>query len=176
MDMPPDWNRFLCEGEQMSRKRYQTSAVRSDQESVAVHLSFDGEPILPLEPKALRGRVFWDADFDLHHLRVLKTCSLLIVSIVPGSRHSEQEDRAHHTHLLEALEQSMADADAMVQEPMNWCAAQIGIADAGLRGWCIQLGERLRLYKDYPVSKGCTSPYLPIWIESVVGKQAPGIG
>jgi 3-methyladenine DNA glycosylase AlkD len=84
------------------------------------------------------------------------------------------DDRERNTHLLEALEQSMAAAAAMVQEPMNWCAAQIGITDATLRGRCIHLGERLELYKDYPVSKGCTSPYLPIWIESVVGKQALG--
>jgi 3-methyladenine DNA glycosylase AlkD len=68
----------------------------------------------------------------------------------------------------------MAGADEMVQEPMNWCAAQIGIEDEGLRGRCIELGERLGLYKDYPVSKGCTSPYLPIWIGSVVGKKAMG--
>ena len=68
----------------------------------------------------------------------------------------------------------MAGADDMVQETMNWCAAQIGITDAGLRGRCIQLGERLALYKDYRVSKGCTSPYLPIWIGSVVGKKAMG--
>jgi len=72
---------------------------------------------------------------------------------------------------LAAVEKHMADAPAMVQEHMNWCAAQIGIADESLRARCIRLGETLGLYKDYPVSKGCTSPYLPIWIESVVGKQ-----
>jgi 3-methyladenine DNA glycosylase AlkD len=34
--------------------------------------------------------------------------------------------------LIEALEQDMADADAMLQETMNWCAAQIGIEDEDL--------------------------------------------
>jgi hypothetical protein len=60
------------------------------------------------------------------------------------------------------------------RDRLHWCAAQIGIEDEDLRGRCIQLGERLALYKDYPVSKGCTSPYLPIWIGSVVGKKEMG--
>ncbi|MDQ5851771.1 MAG: DNA alkylation repair protein [Chloroflexota bacterium] len=106
------------------------------------------------EQSAIKQRVFWS---------------------VPA-RTIKAENQAPHTHVLEVLETRMVSADAMVQETMNWCAAQIGIVDAGLRGRCIQLGERLGLYQDYPVSKGCTSPYLPVWIESVVGKQALGNG
>ncbi len=70
-------------------------------------------------------------------------------------------NQERNQHLLAALETSMAGADALVQEMMNWCAAQIGIADAGLRGRCIQLGERVGLYKDYPVSKGAPRPISP---------------
>lgn len=88
------------------------------------------------------------------------------------ARTVKAENQALNADLLASLEARMAGVHAMVQETMNWCAAQIGIADEGLRERCIQLGERLALYKDYPVSKGCTSPYLPIWIESVVGKKA----
>lgn len=101
------------------------------------------------EESTIKQRVFWSAQ----------------------ARTIKAEHQERNTQLLESLETSMAGADEMVQEPMNWCAAQIGIADEGLRGRCIQLGERLALYKDYPVSKGCTSPYLPIWIGSVVGKK-----
>ncbi len=90
------------------------------------------------------------------------------------ARTIKAENQELNTHLLESLETCMAGADNLVQETMNWCAAQIGIADAGLRGRCIQLGERLALYQDYPVSRGCTSPYLPIWIGSVVGKKVMG--
>jgi len=106
------------------------------------------------EQSAIKQRVFWSVQ----------------------ARTIKAENQALHTHLMEVLETRMACADDMVQEMMNWCAAQIGITDAGLRGRCLQLGERLGLYKDYPVSRGCTSPYLPIWIESVVGKQAMGNG
>ena len=104
------------------------------------------------EPSILKQRVFWSVQ----------------ALTVKG------EQQEPHTQLLQALETGMAGTDARVQEVMNWCAAQIGIADAGLRERCIQLGGKLGLYKDYPVSKGCTSPYLPILIESVVGKNAVG--
>lgn len=88
------------------------------------------------------------------------------------ARTIKAENAELNRRLLQAIEQHIAEAPAMVQEHMNWCAAQIGIADETLRQQCIRLGERLGLYKDYPVSKGCTSPYLPIWIESVVGKRS----
>ncbi|HEY0602576.1 MAG TPA: DNA alkylation repair protein [Herpetosiphonaceae bacterium] len=101
------------------------------------------------EPSIIKQRIFWSVQ----------------------ARTIKAEHQELNTQLLESLETSMAGADAMVQEPMNWCAAQIGIEDANLRGRCIQLGERLGLYKDYPVSKGCTSPYLPIWIEAMVARK-----
>jgi hypothetical protein len=47
----------------------------------------------------------------------------------------------------------------------DWCAAQIGVADEILRERCIRFGKWLKLYKDYPVSKGCTCPF---WIETLV--------
>jgi 3-methyladenine DNA glycosylase AlkD len=81
-------------------------------------------------------------------------------------------DTALNEQLLEHIERDLPAADEKVQWNMNWCAAQIGIADERLRKRCIALGERLGLYRDYPVSKGCTSPYLPAWIGAVVGKQA----
>jgi 3-methyladenine DNA glycosylase AlkD len=102
------------------------------------------------ETSAIKQRVFWSLQ-----ARTLKA-----------------ENTELNRQLLEALEQHMAGAPGMVQEHMNWCAAQIGIEDASLRQQCIRLGERLGLYKDYPVSKGCTSPYLPIWIETMVGRAS----
>jgi 3-methyladenine DNA glycosylase AlkD len=102
------------------------------------------------ERSTLRQRVFWSVQ----------------ARSIRGGNHAANE------RLLERIEQELGSADEKVQWNMNWCAAQIGIADERLRGRCIQLGERLGLYRDYPVSKGCTSPFLPIWIGSVVGKKA----
>lgn len=103
------------------------------------------------DPSTLRQRVFWSVQ----------------------ARSVRAENHALNEQLLEHIERELPAASEKVQWNMNWCAAQIGIADERLRGRCIALGERLGLYRDYRVSKGCTSPYLPIWINAVVGKQAP---
>lgn len=101
------------------------------------------------DPSTVRQRVFWSVQ----------------------ARSVRAENEALNEALLEHIERELPTAPEKVQWNMNWCAAQIGIADARLRGRCIALGERLGLYRDYPVSKGCTSPYLPAWIGSVVGKK-----
>jgi hypothetical protein len=54
---------------------------------------------------------------------------------------------------------------------MNFCLAGIGIHFPGLRNRAIAIGERLGIYRDYPVSKGCTSPFAPIWINEMVRRQ-----
>ncbi len=103
------------------------------------------------DPSTIRQRVFWSV-----HARSIRA-----------------ENHELNEQLLEYIERELAAASGTVQWNMNWCAAQIGIADERLRSRCIALGERLGLYRDYPVSRGCTSPFLPIWIGSVVGKKAP---
>ncbi len=35
----------------------------------------------------------------------------------------------------------------------------------------LAIGETLGIYRDYPVSKGCTSPFAPIWINAMVSRQ-----
>lgn len=35
----------------------------------------------------------------------------------------------------------------------------------------ITIGETLGIYRDYPVSKGCTSPFAPIWIDAMVSRH-----
>jgi hypothetical protein len=36
----------------------------------------------------------------------------------------------------------------------------------------IAVEEKLGMYRDYPVSKGCTSPFAPIWINEMVRRQS----
>lgn len=66
--------------------------------------------------------------------------------------------------LLESLEANMATAEPEVQWAMNFSAGQIGIHEPAYRAQCIALGERLGLYKDDPVPRGCTPNYLPEFI------------
>lgn len=73
--------------------------------------------------------------------------------------------------LLDRLEAEMGDAPAPVQWTMNFCLAGIGIHNPKLRKRAIAIGEKLGLYRDYPVSKGCTSPFAPIWINEMVRRQ-----
>lgn len=77
--------------------------------------------------------------------------------------------------LLGRIESEMGAADPVVQWTMNGALAGIGIHVPGLRKRAVAIGERLGLYRDYPVSKGCTSPFAPVWINHMVSRQAgPG--
>ena len=74
--------------------------------------------------------------------------------------------------ILGRLEAEMAKAHPLVQWTMNFALAFIGIHFPKHRERAIAIGESLGIYKDYPVSKGCTSPYAPIWINEMVNRQA----
>ena len=54
---------------------------------------------------------------------------------------------------------------------MNNTLAAIGIHFPKHRKRAIAIGERLGIYRDCPVSKGCTSPFVPIWINAMVSRQ-----
>jgi 3-methyladenine DNA glycosylase AlkD len=73
--------------------------------------------------------------------------------------------------LLDRLESEMGNADPVVQWTMNSTLAEIGIHFPKLRKRAIAIGEKLGIYRDYPVSKGCTSPFAPIWINFMVSRQ-----
>ena len=73
--------------------------------------------------------------------------------------------------LLDRLESEMGTADPVVQWTMNSTLAAIGIHFPKLRKRAIAIGEQLGIYRDYPVSKGCTSPFAPIWINYMVNRQ-----
>jgi len=75
-------------------------------------------------------------------------------------------------HLVESIEKNLADEQPEVQWAMNFCAAEIGIHDAQYRKQCIQMGERIGLYKEEKATKGCTTNYLPEFIRIEVGKKA----
>lgn len=73
--------------------------------------------------------------------------------------------------LLDRIEAEMPDADPAAQWTMNTCLAGIGIHHPELRKRALAIGEALGIYRDYPVSKGCTSPFAPIWINEMVRRQ-----
>ena len=74
--------------------------------------------------------------------------------------------------LLDRIESEMGNAAPEVQWTMNFCLAGIGIHFPKHRKRAIAIGEKLGVYRDYPVSKGCTSPFAPIWINEMVRRQS----
>ena len=73
--------------------------------------------------------------------------------------------------LLDRIESDMAGAAPEVQWTMNNTLATTGIHFPKHRKRAIATGEKLGIYRDDPVSKGCTSPFAPIWIQFMVSRQ-----
>ena len=73
-------------------------------------------------------------------------------------------------YLLISIEARMAKEEPEVQWAMNFTAGQIGVRQPEYRSRCIALGERIGLYKDEVVARGCTPSYLPAFISIEAGK------
>ncbi len=76
--------------------------------------------------------------------------------------------------LLDRIEAEMGKAHTATQWTMNCALAQIGITSPPRRKRALAIGEKLGVYRDYPVSKGCTSPFAPIWINEMVKRAGAG--
>jgi len=73
--------------------------------------------------------------------------------------------------LLNSIEKKMLLAHPLVQWTMNFTLAEIGIKHPDFRKRALSIGENLGVYMDFPVSKGCTSPFAPLWIAAMVNRE-----
>lgn len=73
--------------------------------------------------------------------------------------------------LLATVEAELQTASSGKQWAMNHALCEIGICYPGYTEECMLLGERLGVYRDMKVPKGCTSAYAPNWITAVVNKK-----
>ena len=73
--------------------------------------------------------------------------------------------------LLDRIERELADAAPEPQWTMNNTLAGIGIHHPEHRERALAIGEALRVYRDYPTPRGCTSPFAPLWIGEMVRRQ-----
>jgi len=89
-----------------------------------------------------------------------------------ASRVNQDADGLDLSALLDRIEKEMPKAEPEVQWTMNNTLAAIGIKDAAHRKRAIAIGEKIGLYRDWPVSKGCTPPYVPVWVEAMVKRKA----
>lgn len=74
--------------------------------------------------------------------------------------------------LLDRIEKEMPKAKPEVQWTMNNTLGAIGIHIPKLRKRAVAIGEQIGLYRDWPVSKGCVIPYVPVWVEAMVKRKA----
>lgn len=73
--------------------------------------------------------------------------------------------------LLNRIEKELAKAKPEVQWTMNNTLMAIGIKHAALRKRAIAIGQKVGLYKNWPVSKGCIIPYVPVAVEALVKRK-----
>lgn len=85
-------------------------------------------------------------------------------------RVSQKAEFIDASQLLSRIKKEMKKADPFVQWTMNFTLVNIGIYHEEHRDKAIRLGEDLGIYEEFPVSKGCTSPYAPIWINEMVSR------
>lgn len=119
--------------------------LTKDKKTVALMQSWEHSP------SALQRRVYW-----YHQARL---------------RWTGQTPPDNTAGLLTAIEANIQDEAPEVQWAMNFTAAWIGVFDEPYRAQCITLGEKMGLYKDEVVAKGCTPNYLPEFISIEVNKR-----
>ncbi len=88
-----------------------------------------------------------------------------------ASRINSGADGLDLAGLLDRIEAEMPRAKPEVQWTMNNTLAAIGIHHARLRKRAVAIGEAIGLYRDWPVSKGCTPPYVPVWVAEMVKRK-----
>lgn len=85
--------------------------------------------------------------------------------------HDKNPEMVEIPALLDRIENEMASSAPEAQWTMNFTLAEIGINHPEYRQKAIDIGEKLGVYRNYPVSKGCTSPFAPIWIKEIVSRH-----
>lgn len=88
-----------------------------------------------------------------------------------ASRVNKDADGLDLPALLDRIEKEMPKAKPEVQWTMNNTLIAIGIRHAALRNRAISIGEKIGLYKDWPVSKGCIPPYVPVCVPAMVKRK-----
>jgi 3-methyladenine DNA glycosylase AlkD len=69
--------------------------------------------------------------------------------------------------LLDRIEKEMPKAAPETKWTMNNTLGAIAIKSPPHRKRAVAIGEKIGLYKDWPMSKGCIIPYVPVWVEAM---------
>lgn len=88
-----------------------------------------------------------------------------------ASRVTKGGDSLDLAALLDRIEKEMPKAKPEVQWNMNNTLGAIGVHHPKHRKRAVAIGEKIGLYRDWPVSKGYIIPYVPVWVEAIVKRQ-----
>ena len=86
-------------------------------------------------------------------------------------RVSKSPDGLDIAGVLKRIDNELATAPEPARWTMNFCLGELGINHAEFRDEAIAIGERVGAYRDYPTSKGCISPFVPLWVAAIVERQ-----
>lgn len=86
--------------------------------------------------------------------------------------HRKKLDTVDLRTLVDRIERELPHADPLIQDAMNRCLVEIAVSYPEFTEEGLALGERLGVYKEVKVAKGCTSPYAPDWINAVLRRKA----
>lgn len=76
-------------------------------------------------------------------------------------------------HYIDLVERGLAGAKPLTQWAMNRAMCETAIRYEAFTERCVEIGERLGVYKGQKVPKGCTSAYAPEWIAAGVRRRRP---
>jgi 3-methyladenine DNA glycosylase AlkD len=115
--------------------------------------------VLPRHPEKEALRAKWSKAKD-------RWCARSFWALT-ASRVAKDADGLDLSSLLDRIEKELPKAAPEVQWTMNWTLGTIGIHHATLRVRAVAIGEAIGLYRDWPVSKGCIPPYVPVWVAAM---------
>jgi 3-methyladenine DNA glycosylase AlkD len=92
--------------------------------------------------------------------------NLVVYRVSEGNESEEALNK-----ILATVEAELQTASPGKQWAMNHAMCEIGICYPEYTERCMSMGERLGVYRDLKVPKGCTSAFAPNWITVVVNKK-----
>jgi len=101
---------------------------------------------------------------DLVHQRVAWNSMIVLV-------HRKRISEKEADELIGYIETHLVDSEEVVRYAMNRTLVEIGVNYPELTERCLNIGERLGVYKEVMVAKGCTSPYAPDWIHAILRRK-----
>jgi 3-methyladenine DNA glycosylase AlkD len=107
----------------------------------------------------------WINDPSLKHQRL--GWNLAIVKV-----HRKKLNALDLRELIQRIEKELPTANPWIQDAINRCLVEISVTNPEFTDEGLALGERLGVYQDVKVAKGCTSPYAPDWINAVLRRKS----